>query len=205
MAKRRTDEVFIKELTALLIVEGVSSLTVADIAQRLQCSRRRIYEIADTKEELFVNVCRQVLAANLEKGFAAARSETNGAKAIAMYLRATLNASGLSKAALTDLDATESGRAVFDDYQLARVRGLEAMIDDGVRQGLLVPHNPRVVSEAILGAAHRLRNQRFLEETGLTIGAAFTEFYEIVLNGLLVKPQADCLAEGHGARARRQR
>lgn len=190
MAKRRTEEVFLKELTALLIVEGVSSLTIADIAQRMQCSRRRIYEIAATKEELFVNICRQVLNANLEKGFAAARGEADGAKAIATYLRATLNASGLSKAALTDLDSTESGRAVFDAYQLARVRGLEDMIDDGVRQGLLVPHNPRVISEAILGAAHRLRNQRFLEETGLSIGAAFTEFYEIVLNGLLVKPQA---------------
>ncbi|MCY1517419.1 hypothetical protein D9M68_521000 [compost metagenome] len=190
MVKRRTDEVFIKELTALLIVEGVSTLTIGDIAQRMQCSRRRLYEIAATKEELFVSICRQVLDANLEKGFAAARGEADGAKAIATYLRATLNASGLSKAALTDLDSTESGRAVFDAYQLARVRGLEDMIDDGVRQGLLVPHNPRVISEAILGAAHRLRNQRFLEETGLSIGAAFTEFYEIVLNGLLVKPKA---------------
>lgn len=203
MAKRRTEEVFLKELTALLIVEGVSSLTIADIAQRMQCSRRRIYEIAATKEELFVNICRQVLDANLEKGFAAARGEADGAKAIATYLRATLNASGLSKAALTDLDSTESGRAVFDAYQLARVRGLEDMIDDGVRQGLLVPHNPRVVSEAILGAAHRLRNQRFLEETGLSIGAAFTEFYEIVLNGLLVKPQAGVPAAGAAARPRR--
>ncbi|WP_338879550.1 TetR/AcrR family transcriptional regulator [Achromobacter veterisilvae] len=203
MAKRRTEEVFLKELTALLIVEGVSSLTIADIAQRMQCSRRRIYEIAATKEELFVNICRQVLDANLEKGFAAARGEADGAKAIATYLRATLNASGLSKAALTDLDSTESGRAVFDAYQLARVRGLEDMIDDGVRQGLLVPHNPRVISEAILGAAHRLRNQRFLEETGLSIGAAFTEFYEIVLNGLLVKPQAGAPAVGAAARPRR--
>jgi AcrR family transcriptional regulator len=203
MAKRRTEEVFLKELTALLIVEGVSSLTIADIAQRMQCSRRRIYEIAATKEELFVNICRQVLDANLEKGFVAARGEADGAKAIATYLRATLNASGLSKAALTDLDSTESGRAVFDAYQLARVRGLEDMIDDGVRQGLLVPHNPRVISEAILGAAHRLRNQRFLEETGLSIGAAFTEFYEIVLNGLLVKPQAGVPAVGAAARPRR--
>ncbi len=189
MAKRRTEDEFIKELTTLLIVEGVSSLTIADIAQRVKCSRRRLYELAATKEELFVTICRDVFAANLEKGFAAARNESNGAKAIAVYLRATLNASGLSKTALMDLDASESGRAVFDAYQLARVRGLEAMIDEGVRQGLLVPHNPRLVSEAILGAAHRLRNQQFLAETGLTIGGAFTEFYEIVLNGLLVKPE----------------
>jgi hypothetical protein len=78
---------------------------------------------------------------------------------------------------------------VFDDYQLARVRGLESMIEEGVRQGLMAPHNPRLVSEAILGAAHRLRNQQFLQ-TGMKIGDAFSEFYELILNGLLVRPSA---------------
>jgi hypothetical protein len=77
---------------------------------------------------------------------------------------------------------------VFDAYQLSRVRGLESMIEAGVREGLMAPHNPRVVSEAILGAAHRLRNQEFLQETGMKIGDAFSEFYEIILNGLLVRP-----------------
>lgn len=154
----------------------------------MHCSRRRLYEIAATKEDLFVGICRDVLTANLEKGYAAARKAPDAATAISAYLHATLNASGLSKAALTDLDALESGKAVFDDYQLARVRGLESMIEEGVRQGLMAPHNPRLVSEAILGAAHRLRNQQFLMETGMKIGEAFTEFYEIILNGLLYRP-----------------
>ncbi|CAG2152871.1 hypothetical protein LMG31506_04688 [Cupriavidus yeoncheonensis] len=188
MAKRRTDEEFTTALTRLLIAEGISSLTIGEIAQRLRCSRRRLYEIAETKQALFVNVCRDVLAANLEKGYAAARHEPDAARAISAYLHATLNTSGLSKAALTDLDAIESGKAVFDTYQLARVRGLESMIEAGVREGLMAPHNPRVVSEAILGAAHRLRNQQFLQETGMKIGDAFSEFYEIILNGLLVRP-----------------
>ncbi len=190
MAKRRTDEEFTTALTRLLSAEGISSMTIGELAQRLRCSRRRLYEIAETKEALFVNVCRDVLTANLEKGYAAARHESDPARAISAYLHATLNASGLSKAALTDLDAIESGRAVFDAYQLARVRGLESMIEAGVRQGLMAPHNPRLVSEAILGAAHRLRNQQFLQETGMKIGDAFSEFYEIILNGLLMRPVA---------------
>ena len=156
----------------------------------MQCSRRRIYEIAATKEELFVNICRQVLDANLKRDLPRRSAKPTAPKAIATYLRATLNASGLSKAALTDLDSTGAAARFSTPISWRGCAALEDMIDDGVRQGLLVPHNPRVISEAILGAAHRLRNQRFLEETGLSIGAAFTEFYEIVLNGLLVKPQA---------------
>lgn len=190
MATRRTDEAFLEELTHLLITTGVSSLTIGEMAQRMRCSRRRLYEIAETKEELFVHVCRNVLEANLEKGYAAARRAPDAARAISAYMHATLNATGLSKAALSDLDAIETGRKVFDDYQLARVRGLESMIEEGVRQGLMAPHNPRLVSEAILGAAHRLRNQQFLQQTGMKIGDAFSEFYELILNGLLVRPSA---------------
>jgi len=128
MATRRTDEAFLEELTHLLITTGVSSLTIGEMAQRMRCSRRRLYEIAETKEELFVHVCRNVLEANLEKGYAAAKRAPDAARAISAYMHATLNATGLSKAALTDLDAIETGRKVFDDYQLARVRGLESMI-----------------------------------------------------------------------------
>ncbi|MCO4863166.1 TetR/AcrR family transcriptional regulator [Cupriavidus sp. WGlv3] len=191
MATRRTDEDFIQDLTRLLCSEGVSSLTIGEIAQRMRCSRRRLYEIAPTKEALFVGICRDVLAANLERGFAAARRESDAARAVSAYLHAALNTSGLSKAALADLDAIDSGRAVFDAYQLARVRGLESLLEAGMRQGLMAPHNPRLVSEAILGAAHRLRSQQFLKDTGMKMGDAFSEFYEIILNGLLCRPDAD--------------
>ncbi|HBO81229.1 MAG TPA: TetR family transcriptional regulator, partial [Cupriavidus sp.] len=54
MATRRTDEAFLEELTHLLITTGVSTLTIGEMAQRMRCSRRRLYEIATTKEELFV-------------------------------------------------------------------------------------------------------------------------------------------------------
>ncbi|PMX92566.1 hypothetical protein, partial [Pseudomonas sp. GW460-13] len=80
-------------------------------------------------------ICRDVLADNLERGFAAARRESDAAQAVSAYLHAALHTSGLSKAALADLDAIDSGRAVFDDYQLARVRGLESLLDAGMRQG----------------------------------------------------------------------
>ncbi|GLC92309.1 hypothetical protein Tamer19_17170 [Cupriavidus sp. TA19] len=194
MATRRTDDEFIQELTRLLSTEGVSSLTIGELAQRMRCSRRRLYEIAPTKEALFVGICERVLAASLEKGFAAARRESDPAHAVSAYLHATLNTSGLGKAALTDLDAIDSGRAAFDAYQLARVRGLESLLEAGMRAGQMAQHNPRLVSEAILGAAHRLRNQQFLKETGMKIGDAFSEFYEIILNGLLCRPGQDARA-----------
>ncbi|NYT62485.1 TetR/AcrR family transcriptional regulator [Alcaligenaceae bacterium] len=183
--ERRTKEEFIQELTTLLITEGVSSLTIADIAARLNCSRRRIYEIAPTKEEVFIKICSDVFNKTLERGYRLARAETAPVNIIRAYMHGTLNTSGMTKACFIDLDSTAQGKAVFDAYQEQRVQGLEGIIDAGVKAGVFTSYNSRLVSEAILGAAHRLRNQQFLAETGMTIGDAFNSFYTLVLEGLL--------------------
>ncbi|GAA5234060.1 TetR/AcrR family transcriptional regulator [Verticiella sediminum] len=188
MSKRRTQQDFHRELTALLCSCGICSLTIAEIAARLRCSRRRLYELAPTKEALFVGVCREVFAEKLAKGHAAAQREADPAQAIAVYLTATLNTSGLNPAAFKDLDEIPEGRRVFDEYQVQRMRGLEALLEDGMRAGVLAPHHPRVLSEALIGAAFRLRNRDLLEDTGLRLGDAFAEFYEIILHGLLRRP-----------------
>ncbi|MBK1781097.1 TetR/AcrR family transcriptional regulator [Advenella sp. WQ 585] len=167
------------------MTEGISTLTIADIAARLKCSRRRLYQMATAKEELFIDICRDVFTAQLDQGFAKANKESEPVKIIKAYLTATLNTSGISKACLVDLEATEQGKKLFDDYQLARIRGLEEIIEEGVRQEVFTSYNSRLVSEAMLGAAHRLRNPAFLEETGMRIGDAFDHFYRLVLEGLL--------------------
>lgn len=174
----------------MLITEGISDLTIAEMAARLNCSRRRIYEIAPTKEEVFIKVCRDVFNKTLERGYTLAKAETEPANIIRAYLLGTLNTSGMSKACYVDLDSTEQGKAMFDAYQLQRLRGLEQIIDDGVKMGVFVAYNSRLVSEALLGAAHRLRNQKFLDETGMTISEAFNDFYKLVLEGLLHRPSS---------------
>lgn len=182
---RRTEQEFMQDLTLLLTTEGVSNLTIAEMANRLKCSKRRLYQIAPTKEEIFLYVCKAVLTKNLERGALITRAGLDPRKEISEYLQATLNASGIKKPCLVDLDTTEAGRKLFDDYQEARIRGLESIIERGVKEKIFTQHNPRLVSEAILGAARRLRNQDFLDEAGLNVGEAFQQFYQIILNGLL--------------------
>ena len=53
MRKTLTDDEFFDALTNLLLAEGIKSLTVGEIASRMRCSRRRLYDIAQTKEEIF--------------------------------------------------------------------------------------------------------------------------------------------------------
>lgn len=191
IGSRRSADAFMQQLVALVTQEGISGLTVGEIAARLQCSRRRLYDLASTKEELLRVVAREVFDDVLRQGAVAATGQTDAAAAVVTYLHVGVTAAArLSPAFRADLEATAEGRAVFDDYQEARRKGLQTLIDAGAASGRLVPHNAAVIAEAALGAAHRLRQPRVLQHAGVSMETAFSEFYAVLTMGLLPRPEA---------------
>ncbi len=189
MRTTRTEEEFTAELASLLKREGITSMSVGDIATRLRCSKRRLYEIAPTKEGLLLVVARQQFRDSLTNGYAAVDAQSDPARRLVAYLDAGLrSAEHLSAAFLSDLQQSEVGRAMFDEYQVARSTGARKLLEAGVRCGEFRPLNTEVVSEVLLGAALRLRRAEFLRRADLTIPDAFAQAYELVLKGLLVQP-----------------
>lgn len=190
MRTTRSNEEFLAELADLIKREGVSSLGVGEIAARLRCSRRRLYEVADTKEGLLLEVARMQFQDSLAAGFEAAVAENDPARSLVAYLNAGVrSAETLGAAFLDDLQQSEEGRSMFDDYQLARSKGSREILEAGVRCGEFKPMNFDVVTEVLLGAAFRLRNPDFLRRARLTVPEAFSEAYELVLQGLVKSPK----------------
>ncbi len=188
MRTTRTNEEFLRELAELIKSEGVSSLGVGEIAARLRCSRRRLYEVAPTKEGLLLEVARKQFQEALADGFEAAAAHTDPALKLVAYLNGGLrSAETLGAAFLSDLQQSEEGRAMFDQYQLARSEGAREILDAGVRSRQFNAVNSDVVTEVLLGAAFRLRNPKFLQRSGLTVPQAFSQAYALVLEGLLVR------------------
>lgn len=186
MRTTRTDEEFVQQLSELLKAEGISGLSVAQIAARLRCSRRRLYAVAPTKERLLHVVAQAHFDGMLREGFEAAAREADTARVIAAYLHVGVTSTTrLSQAFLRDLEASDEGRAIFDRYQLARADGVRRIVEDGIRRGELNAHNALVAAEVLLGASLRLRRPEFLARARLTISAAFDEAYSIILGGLL--------------------
>lgn len=191
MRKTLTNDEFFDALTNLLLSEGIKSLTVGEIASRMHCSRRRLYDIAQTKEEIFCKTVERFFHSVLDEGEALIRSEQNLTAAIAAYLGVGVRAgSRISVQFLKDVEDSNSTRTIFDNYQQARTVRLSQLIDEGVRQGVFVTCHGLVVSELILGAALRLRRPVFLAQANLTIEEAFQEFYRILLGGLLADTTA---------------
>lgn len=200
MKKTLTDDEFLDTLMELVLAEGIRNLTIGEIAARLRCSRRRLYEIAQTKEEIFCAMVDRFFRDVLDKGEALAGEKRDLPAAIAAYLNEGVKAGArISVDFLTDVEESEAARASFDHYQQTRTLRLAELVDEGVRTGVFIPCHGRVVSEVILGAALRLRRPGFLAEAGLTIEEAFQEFYRLLLSGLFtqaskVAPDQDGLA-----------
>lgn len=203
MKKRLTDEEFFDALTHLLLTEGIKGLTVGEIATRMHCSRRRLYDIAQTKEEIFCAIAQRFFDNLLRQGEALIHSEKDLTKALAAYLGVGVQAaSRIGVQFLKDVEDSAVARGIFDHYQHARVMRLSQLIDEGVRQNVFTPCHGLVVSEVMLGAALRLRRPAFLAQANLTIEEAFQEFYRVLLGGLLINSAAPKVAQG-GARSGR--
>lgn len=203
MKKTLPDDEFLDTLTNLFLADGVKRLTVGEIAALLRCSRRRLYDIAQTKEEIFCAVVQRFFQSALDEGDALIRIEPNLTEAIAAYLDVGVRAgSRLGVQCLKDIEESEATRTIFDTYQHARIFKLSQLIDEGVRQGVFVACHGLLVAEAILGAAMRLRRPAFLAQADLTIEAAFAEFYRLFLGGLLVESAAPMAAPKPSARKR---
>lgn len=190
MRTTRSNAEFLAELADLIKREGVSSLSVGEIAARLRCSRRRLYAVADTKEGLLLEVARVQFQESLAAGFEASAAEDDPARSLVAYLNSGIrSAETLGSAFLDDLQQSEEGRAMFDEYQLARSKGSREILEAGVRCGEFKPMNFDVVTEVLLGAAFRLRNPGFLRRAKLTVPEAFSEAYKLVLQGLVQPPK----------------
>jgi AcrR family transcriptional regulator len=185
--RTRTDAEFLDALADLLIQKGISRLTIGDLADMLHCSRRRLYEVAESKEQIFCVAVEHHFKRLLARGETVAREQPDVALAIAEYLDVGVKASAeLSVEFIRDLENAPRARAIFDAHQEARGIKLSELIECGVRKGVFIPCHGLLVSEAVLGAAMRIRETAFLDRAGLTMEEAFKEFYRILLGGLRV-------------------
>lgn len=188
-ASRYTDEQFMQALTDLMLREGCSRLTVGEIAARLNCSRRRLYALARSKEELFLKVADAMFRAVREQGWLAARRQKTASERFHAYLEAGLvMVRRTSEAFYADMDALPAGRALFDSHQRERIAGLETLIAEGIESGEFAEFHARVVAEMLLAVSRRMREPDFSARTGATFDEAFSELSRVFRDGLRRRP-----------------
>ncbi len=104
----------LEAMETLFLTEGFREVTVEELARRLRCSRRTLYLLASTKEEMFMRVLDRFLARLRRKGWEGAAVAATPDAAVGAYLLPAIEAaSRISALMLRDLDAHQPARDIW--------------------------------------------------------------------------------------------
>jgi AcrR family transcriptional regulator len=174
------------QIEEIFVDEGFHHLTVTDLAARLHCSRRTLYELAQSRDELALIV----LDRRLRRIGRHARQQLHDVNDPADLLSAFLTVpfqelhrhSARFSADIAKQPASQRLLATHIRYYMAILREI---LDQGVRDGHLRPFHTGVVAEVIDAAMSRLWQPDFLAATGLTYEDAVEELSALIRAALV--------------------
>ncbi|TQS45950.1 TetR/AcrR family transcriptional regulator [Cryptosporangium phraense] len=180
---RRTE--LLDALVALLLAEGFASFTLDDLAARLHCSKRTLYSIAGSKEQLVrtavVHFFRGATAAVED----AVAREPDPAARITVYLQAVAVALRPASAAiLDDVASFPPAAEIYERNTRAAARRIREFIDEGVAAGAFRATHTGFVADVVASTMVRIQQRQVAAATGLSDAEAYAELAALVTNGL---------------------
>lgn len=181
----RLDRLY-EELEHLFLREGYLHFRTDEIARRLHCSKRALYQIAPSREKLFELVVERWLAKLRRSGADAASAAPDPFTAVTGYLDAAIVATRNAGAQFVrDLSRFPVTYRRLMSHQRERIAGLERLIEDGSAKGHFRGVNAKLLAEVMLNAVAQMVDPEVLARVGLTMSEAFAELYDIVEHGLM--------------------
>jgi AcrR family transcriptional regulator len=179
-------ERLLEELEHVFLRDGFLHFRTDELARRLHCSKRALYQIAPSREKLFELVVERWLAKLRRAGVTAAAAATDPFAAVTGYLGAAIIATRDAGAQFVrDLSRFPATYRRLMSHQRERIAGLERLIQDGTARGHFRGVHAKLIAEVMLNAVAQLVDPEVLARLGLTMSQAFAEFYDIVEHGLL--------------------
>ncbi|WP_245607337.1 TetR/AcrR family transcriptional regulator [Pseudonocardia spinosispora] len=176
------------ELVALLLAEGFGHFTLDDLAARLRCSKRTLYALAGSKEQLVRAAVVHFFRGATERVEGAVAGHDEPAERIVTYLRAvSAELAPASAAFYTDLAEFPPAGEVYERNTRAAARRVTELIDAGVAAGAFRDVHAAFVADAITTVMVRIQQRQVAEATGLADAEAYQQLAELVLHGLSAK------------------
>jgi AcrR family transcriptional regulator len=191
----------LRRLQAIYVAEGYRRTTMSDLAARVRCSKRTLYQLAPSKEELFLIAVQCELDEIWRLGLMAEAETKSIQDRIHRYVTAAIvPCKRWSPAFLADVECMPEAHALLEQHLKDRMARVERMVKEGIRLGVFRHTNPKLVAEMIISSASRFCSPSFLEQTRIDLISAVESMCDLLWNGLL-HPE-DAVAE-NGRKARR--
>lgn len=169
-------------LVELVLAEGFSHLTVDDFAQQLGCSKRTLYALADSKEQLAVQAVKDFFRTATDAVEAAIANTRSPARKVTRYLEAVAEQlRPASRAFSNDVANLAPAREVYEANTTYAAKRVRELILDGTSAGAFRNVPADFVAEVVTATMRRIAAGEIEEATGLSDAEAYAELAKLVL------------------------
>jgi AcrR family transcriptional regulator len=171
-----------------LLREGeLGALTIGALAARLACSRRTLYELAPSKDQLFLVVLDRLMHRIGRTALAAIDAGAPAAVQLRQYATGSLMYA-LRSSAYDDLADVPGAARLMDRHHQFAATILERMVATGIDNGEFRSIDASVAAQVILASALQVARPDVVEGLGVSLDEAVGEMIDLVLTGLLARP-----------------
>jgi len=172
----------VDELVDLFLSEGFARLTLDEVAARLGCSKRTLYALADSKEQLAVRAVRFFFKRSTDQVESAIARTRSPATRVTRYLEAVAEALRPAGAEFRrDLAQTAATREVYEQNTAAAAARVRELIDEGIRAGAFRPVSAALVGEVVTATMRRITSGEIGRATGLDDAQAYAELARLMV------------------------
>ena len=183
-ATPRRDQLF-DALVDLLLAEGFAHLTLDDVAARLRCSKRTLYALAGSKEQLVRAAVVHFFKAATARVEAAVAATGDPAGRVAGYLRAVaVELAPASPAFFDDVAGFPPAAEVYRRNTRIAAERVRTLVDEGVRSGAFRTVHTAFVADVVAAVMVRIQQRQLAATTGLSDAEAYANLAELLLHGL---------------------
>lgn len=173
-------------LEELLLREGFRHLTIAEMVEHLHCSRRTLYSLAPSREELILVVVDRLFTHMGAAARARVAACEDPGDAVAAYMETSVTRlAGAHPVFFDDLESYLPTKQLYDRHLHYALGVLGGLIEDGMRKGSFRQLYPPIVAEILDAAVERIRNPEVLTRAGASWSQALATLSELVRHGLL--------------------
>lgn len=183
-AARRTE--LFDALVDLLLAEGFAGLTLDDLASRLRCSKRTLYGLAGSKEQLVRAAVVHFFRHATERVEAAVAAADGPAEQVGAYFKAVADElAPASPAFFDDVAGFPPAAEVYERNTRAAARRVQQLVDAGVAAGAFRAVHAGFVGDAVSTLMVRIQQRGTAEATSLSDAEAYAHLRDLLLHALV--------------------
>jgi AcrR family transcriptional regulator len=172
------------QLEALFLQEGFSGFSVRELAAHVGCSRRTLYELAPSKDELVLLVFDRFLHRVGRAALDSIDTTQSYADQIRAYFLGGIELQRITQVFGDDLADEPAARRLFDRHYGYVMAITEQLVQRGVETGEFRPVTPAVVAGLLAGGGQFFNQPGVQADIGLTLEQAVDELLELIVRAI---------------------